>query len=132
VSRADAFGYTRVASRGIHPWPCEGSGRLAVQPFDLQGCEQRLRAGVIPAVALVAHAALLKQLAELMAGVLAAAIAMKDRPGTSIWTALQPGHLQRIDYQMAAHLRLHRLAHHAAAEQVDDHGQENPALVGWI
>ena len=108
---------------------------LAVQPFDLQGCEQRLRAGVIPAVALAAHrsgdAALLKQLAELMAGVLAAAIAMEDRPGTSIWTAVQPGHLQRIDDQMAAHLRLHRPAHHAAAEQVDDHGQEKPALVSW-
>src|SRR5271170_2134307 len=106
-----------------------------MQPFDLQGCEQCLRAGVIPAVALAAHrsadAALLKQLAKLMAGVLAAAIAMEDRPRLSVRRAVQPGHLQRIDDQMAAHLRLHRPAHHAAAEQVDDHGQEKPALVGW-
>src|SRR5260370_41282866 len=32
---------------------------------------------------------------------------------------------------IAVHLRLHRPAHPPAAEQVDDHGQKQPALVGW-
>src|SRR5258708_34684671 len=29
------------------------------------------------------------------------------------------------------HLRLHRPAHHAAAEQVDHYSQKQPALIGW-
>ncbi len=66
-----------------------------------------------------------------MAGVLAAAIAMEDLPGLYIGIAPPPGHLQRIHDQMAAHLRLHRPAHNPATEQVDDHGQKQPALVGW-
>jgi hypothetical protein len=111
-----------------------GFKAFSLQPFSFQRRKQCLAGRVILAVALAAHrsgdAALLEQLAKLMAGVLAAAIAMEDRPGTSIRTAVQPGHLQRIDDQMAAHLRLHRPAHHAAPEQVDDHGQEKPALVG--
>src|SRR5450755_356293 len=66
-----------------------------------------------------------------MAGVLAAAVAMEDMSSLFVWAAPQAGHLQRIDDQIAAHLRLHRPAHHTAAEQVDDHGQKQPALVGW-
>src|ERR1035437_3720980 len=51
---------------------------LAVQSFHLQRTEQRLRAGVVPAVALAAHrwcnAMLFEYLTEVVAGVLAAAI----------------------------------------------------------
>jgi hypothetical protein len=32
--------------------------------------------------------------------------------------------------RIAMHLRLHRPTHHPATEQVDDHGQKQPALVG--
>ena len=39
--------------------------------------------------------------------------------------------LQCIDDQIAVHLRLHRPAHHPAAEQVDDYSQKQPALIGW-
>jgi len=39
--------------------------------------------------------------------------------------------LQCIDDQIAVHLRLHRPAHHPAAEQVDDYGQKQPAFIGW-
>jgi len=60
-----------------------GFKAFSVQPFYFQRREQCLAGRVIPAVALPAHrsgdAALLKQLAKLMAGVLAAAIAMEDR-----------------------------------------------------
>ena len=65
-----------------------------------------------------------------MAGVLAATIAVKYLSSLSVGRAPEPGHLQRIDDQIAADFRLHRPAHYPAAEQVDDHGEEKPALVG--
>ena len=68
--------------------------------------------------------------AELIAGVLAAAIAMEDQPCLFIRNAQRPGHLQRIDDQVAPHLRLHRPAHHTTTEQIDDYSQKQPALVG--
>ncbi len=45
-------------------------------------------------------------------------------------TALKQAHLQRVDDQAAMHVRPHRPAHHLAAEQVDHHGQEQPAFLG--
>jgi len=52
--------------------------------FHLQRTEQRFRAGVVPAVALAAHrrrdAMLFEHIAEVQAGVLAAAIAMEEKP----------------------------------------------------
>src|SRR5450756_660369 len=108
---------------------------ITVQPFHFQRSKQSLTGRIIPAVASAAHrsrdAALLEQAAVLMAGVLAATIAMKYLSRISVGTAPEPGHLQRIHDQVAAHLRLHRPAHHPAAEQVDDHGQKQPALMGW-
>src|SRR5271167_5238822 len=60
----------------------EGCKTLAVQPFHLQRTKQRLRAGVVPAVALAAHrrrhAMLFEYRTEVVAGVLATTIAMKD------------------------------------------------------
>ena len=107
---------------------------LAVQPFHLQRAEQRLRAGVVPAVALAAHrrrdGILFEHLVEVVAGVLAAAIAMKDQLVVSIWTALEPGHLQGVDDQVAPHIGLHRPAHHTATEQIDHYGQKQPAFLG--
>src|ERR1700723_2598267 len=62
----------------------DGFKMLAVQPFHLQRSKQRLRAGVVPAVSLAAHrwcnAMLFEYLTEVVAGVLAAAIAMMDQP----------------------------------------------------
>jgi hypothetical protein len=42
----------------------------------------------------------------------------------------EPRHSQRIRHQAGLHVRLHAPAHHQAAEQVDHHGQVQPALVG--
>jgi len=113
----------------------DGCETLAVETFYFQRSKQSLAGRVIPAVALAAHgsgdAALQKQAAELTAGILAAAVTMEDMFCSSVGTAPQPGHLQCIDDQIAVHLRLHRPAHHAATEQVDDHGQKQPALMGW-
>src|ERR1017187_8106048 len=95
---------------------------------------QRLRAGVVPAVALAAHrrrnAMPFEYLAEVVAGVLAAAIAMEDQPCLLAWIALEPSHLQSIDHQAALHIRPHRPAHHFAAEQIDHYSQKQPAFLG--
>ena len=66
---------------------------------------------------------------EVVAGVLTAPIAVEQQRA---WggTPLLPGHLQCIDDQAALHMRLQAPAHHAPAEQVDDDGQKQPALVG--
>ena len=113
----------------------DGFKMLAVETFYFQRSEQSLAGRITPAVALAAHrsgdAEPLKQSTELSAGVLAAAIAMEDMTCASVVTAPEPGHLQCVDDQIAVHLRLHRQADHPSAEQVDDHGQIQPALVGW-
>src|SRR5664279_1024692 len=107
---------------------------LAVQSFHLQRTEQRLRAGVVPAVALAAHrrrnAMLFEYLTEVGAGVLAAAIAMEDQPRLLTWIALEPGHLESIDHKVTLHIRPHRPAHHSTAEQIDHYSQEQPAFLG--
>src|ERR1039457_151441 len=67
----------------------DGFKSLAVQPLHLQRAEQRLRAGVVPAVSFAAHrrpnAMLFEYLTEVVAGVLASAIAMKDQPSLLAW-----------------------------------------------
>src|ERR1019366_723351 len=112
----------------------DGFKAPAMQSLYLQRTKQRLRAGVVPAVALAAHrrrnAMLFEYLAEVVAGVLAAAIAMKAQPCILTWVALQPSHLQSIDHQAALHIRPHRPAHHFAAEQIDNYSQEQPAFLG--
>src|ERR1700691_3556798 len=94
---------------------------LAVQPFYLQRTEQRLRARIVPAVALAAHrccdAAFFKRRAVLLAGILTAAIAMENQLRVSVRATLEPSHLQSIDHQVPPHVRLQRPAHHSAAEQ---------------
>ena len=123
-----------VVQRRVHPClvipeqPCDGFilgladrfKALAMQPLHLQRTEQRLRASVIPAVTLAAHrwrdCAVFKHLSEVLTGILATAIAMEDQPCLLAWIAPEPGHLQRIDDQIAMHVRPHRPAHHLAAE----------------
>ena len=68
---------------------------FSVQPFYFQRRKPCLAGRVIPAVALAAHrsgdAAFHKQAAELMAGVLAAAVTMEDMSRISVGTTSQPG-----------------------------------------
>jgi hypothetical protein len=61
--------------------------------------------------------------AKALTGVLTAAIAVEDQ-ASSLRAALEHTHLQRVDDQAAMQVRPHRPAHHFAAEQIDDHGQE--------
>ncbi len=73
----------------------------------------------------------LELLVIVFAGILTAAIAVEDQPRQLGWIASQPGHLQRIEHQVAPHIRLHRPAHHFAAKQIDHHCEKQPAFRGW-
>src|ERR1700679_4030581 len=55
---------------------------------------------------------------------------MKNQPCCQVGATLVPSHLQSVDHQATPHLGLHRPAHHAPAKQIDDHSQEQPALIG--
>jgi hypothetical protein len=83
-----------------------GHEALPVQALDLQRAEQRLAAGIIPTVATPAHraydAVLLEDVPVDVTSLLAAPVAVKQHPGV----------LARM-----------------ALEQVDDHGQKQPALI---
>ena len=66
---------------------------------------------------------LLKNFSEVLAGVLAATVAMEDQPGVLARLALEPSHAQGIDGDVARHVLTQAPAHHLAAEQLDHHGQ---------
>lgn len=107
---------------------------LLEQSLHFQRAEQRLRAGIVQAVTLAAHRRrkriLLERFVEVVAGILAAAIARKGKLVVAIGTSMKPGHLQSVDDRVAPHIRLHRLAHHASTEQIDHDGQKQAALLG--
>jgi len=111
-----------------------GDETLPVQPLHLQRAEQRFAAGVIPTVAATAHrrgdAVVFEQIPEVFTGVLAAAVAMKNQPRLLAGMTFEPRHAQRVDDDIAGHVLAHRPTHDLTAEQVDHHGQEQPALVG--
>ena len=113
----------------------EGFEAHSMQPLDLEGAEQCLRAGVVPAVALAAHrgrdATLVERLVELVAGILTAAIAVEDQRSVLAGRALEPGHLQRVDDELASHAVAHRPAHDPATEQIYNYGQIQPSFFGW-
>src|ERR1022692_1020343 len=96
---------------------------LPVQPLYLQRSEQRLAACVVPAVALATHrgsnSALFEHAVELVTGVLAASVAVKNqrclRSGLAVWRTSEPGHIQSVDHQLTPHVCSHRPAHHLAA-----------------
>ena len=135
-----------IAERGVHPrsvvpeQPVErGVFGLslavelhAMQSFDLQRTEQRLRAGVVPAVALATHGSfypmLGKKLGVAMAGILAATVAVEDQSGSG--PSAVPRHVDRAAGQPCRDRRAHRPAHDAAAEQVQHHGQVQPPFAG--
>ena len=71
-----------------------------------------------------------EQLTEVVAGVLAATIAVEDQPCLPAWVACEPSHIQSIQHQLAMHIRPHRPAHHFAAEQIDHDGKKQPTFCG--
>ena len=66
-----------------------GDEALTMQPLHLQRAEQRFAAGIVPAIATAAHrggdAVFVEHASKVLTGVLAAAVAVKDRkrPPTS-------------------------------------------------
>lgn len=59
-----------------------------------------------------------------------ARIAIEDQLGLRARMGLEPRHAQCVDDDVARYLKPLAPADHLAAGQVDDHGQEQPALVG--
>ena len=80
---------------------------LPVQPLDLQRPEQRLAAGVVPAVPAPTHrghdAVLFERIAEVLTRVLAAPVTVEHQPIRLARVALEPGHAQGIDDDVARH-----------------------------
>jgi len=73
----------------------------------------------------------LERVPEIMTGVLAATVTVKDQASLLIQPTPEARHLQRIDHKLSPHVLAQRPAHYLAAEQVDDHRQklglpENP------
>jgi hypothetical protein len=139
--RADV-GQRRVQSGSVvpgHPGDdfvhglTSGLEALPMQAFHLQRPEQRLAAGVVakpqvsPAVAATAHrrgdSVRGQHVAQVLAGVLAAPVAVQDQPGLLARMALESHHAQRIDDDVARHVLAQAPADHLPAEQVDNRSQ---------
>ena len=60
---------------------------------------------------------------------LAAPVAVEDQAGLLTRMALEPRHAQRVDDDVPRHVRSQAPADHLATEQIDHHGQEQPAFV---
>ncbi len=127
-SSACGCGCTSAASPALRPWlhgwlqsaaPCSHS--TFSEPNSVS------RAGVVPAVALAAHrsrnAVLVQQLREVLAGILAATVAMKQQLALArAGAAARPSPARRSPGCAACAAAAP--AHYAAAEQVDHHGQK--------
>jgi hypothetical protein len=102
-----------------------------MQPLDLQRAEERFGHSIVPAIAFTAHRASHAEDRELFlevtAGVLAAAVRMKDQ--STFRTSAEPGHAQCVDDQLPRHAFAHRKADHLTAEQIDDDREIEPAFV---
>ncbi len=67
-----------------------------------------------------------EQCAVLVARVLAATIGVVDQPGRRLPTRQR--HRQRVERELARHPLAHRPAHDPAREEIEDHGEVQPAL----
>ena len=109
-------------------------GRIVavMNQFGLEGSEKTFHDGVVPAVALAAHALddslAGQQPAEVVAGVLTAAIRMKNQ--AAIGPSVLDRHLQGVDDQVSIDPSIHRPADDASRKQILDRRQIQPALAG--
>src|SRR5215469_13603950 len=103
-----------------------------IDQFDFERGEKTFRHGVVPAIALTAHAALYavyrQQLLILVAGVLAAAIRVMQQTRRRV--AVLQRHLQGVQDDAAFEPFIQRPANHAAGEQIEDYCQLQPTLQG--
>ncbi len=109
-----------------------GGVATPVHPLQLQRREEALHRRIVPAIAPAAHAAgdvlLGQQPLKLLAAVLAALVrVVHQRLGLA---AAPDGHHQRIEHELGGHLRAHRPADGAAAEEIQDDRQIQPAFAG--
>ena len=106
--------------------------RLPIQPLHLQRSEQGFAASVIPAVAAPTHgtgdAVAFENIPEVFTGVLTAAVAVKHQASLLTRVPLEPRHAPCIDDDVPRHVVAQRPAHHLATEQVNHHGQKQPAF----
>ena len=106
------------------------AARDAIDELGLQRREEALGDGVVPAVALAAHAADDaggdQRLAVVAARVLRAAVGVVHEAG--VGEAATARHLQRVEAELGAHVIGDRPADDAAREQVEDDGEVQPAL----
>src|SRR5215207_5261977 len=106
---------------------------LTVSELSLEGPEEALRGGVVPAhpggAHRLDHAEAVAQLTEFGRGVLTATVGVEDHP---VDVAATGGHrgLQGVGDEFGAHVLGERPADHPSGEQVDDGGQIQPALTG--
>ena len=117
----------QVAPRAIAIWVF-----AVVDELGFEGAKEALHWRIVPAVRLAAHrlgdGGSLQDIAVVAGGVLAAAIGMMDQAGSRALSL--DCHGERGDGQFGTHVLAHRPTHHLAGEQVEDHGQVEPALAG--
>ena len=102
----------------------------AVDELGLERREEALRDGVVPAIALAAHAAVdavfSKQLLIVPTGVLDAAVRVMEEPG--LGPPGSQGHAQSVEGERAVDVRLDGPADDTPREQVQDGGEVHPTL----
>ncbi len=93
-------------------------------------CEETLRDRIIPAISLATHAGdhaeCAERVAEIIAGVLTAAVGMKQRAERRRFE--MAGIAKRIEHQLIGHPIAEAVPEHLAGLQGDDHRQVQPAL----
>jgi len=95
--------------------------------LDLQRSEQCLAAGVVPAFTTPTYrgcdAVVLQHPPQALTRIPAAPISVEHQRADLARVALEPGHSQGIDDDVACHVFTQAPAHHLAAVQADDHGE---------
>ena len=115
----------------IRPRLVPGRVDLALHSLPLEQLEEALGHGVVVAVSATTHAAdhlvILQESLPLAAGELAALIGVQHQAGRRFATPYR--RQERLHHHIAVQRRPHRPAHHLSREQVDHHGQVQPAFV---
>ncbi len=122
VPDLDVFEYRRLRDHATFP------NRIA--KFALHRAEETVNAGIVPAVALAAHAwlepARFQEGAKLFARILASAIGVEDRARSCAAPSNRITH--RIDHQTSIHGRLQRPSDNETRGKINNNGKIKPAL----
>jgi len=109
-----------------------GAIAVTARPFVLQLAEETFGGSVVPTVALAAHALCdveeVQAIAERVGRILTATVAVKEEIARR--STMRDGHIEGFHDDAGSHVVVHRPADDLAREQVDHHGQVEPAFVG--